>query len=1054
MTETVSSAARSDADLEPATVAERSLVPSYREQGLGVAVADYSFEAPDESVTPRLDILHTLGELARQADPRRIEGPKLPFVVVSLVAFNGLMDATALGNLMPSIQATFGLDLAFLLTLATVTQFSQQLIAPPMGWLADRVKRVWMARAGSVVSALSAVLQAIAPGVGLLAVARTVNGLGQGVSQPAGQPLLADYYGTSSRGRVFAGLWFFGVLGGTIGPTVSGFLAGPLGWRGTLLVLGLIALVLSLLTFLIREPRRGYLDRLEMGASDRLARQEQKPMSFAGGWRAAWSVRTMRRMWLAAPFAAVAQLVSLQLMPYYYSEAFGLSPAQRGVLVTIGLTVGLVGIAVAGPLTDRYILTRPSRIMTIAAVVAVGGAVEIAVLAVSPWLALSFAVTLPLSFAGVGLVPMQLALTSLVIPARLRGLGLATQTWFQLIGGVLVIVVVQVMPSNDIRSALWLFVPFGLLTALMYASAGQFISRDMRAALAANLAGEEAERAAAAGHTKLVVCRDLDVSYGEVQVLFNVDFDVEAGEIVALLGTNGAGKSTLLRAIAGVQQPSNGAIFVDSVDTTHLPSYEAAGRGVVLMPGGNAVFPTLSVEENLRAAAYLYRTDEDYLAERTDEVYRMFPVLAERRRQPAGNLSGGEQQMVGLAQALLMRPKLLMVDELSLGLAPKVVDHLLETLRRIHQQGTTIILVEQSLNVALSIAGRAVFMEKGEVKFSGPTEELLRRPDLIRAVFMGGRAARSRPITGRAPAALDEPIGPLLSVTALRVGFGGVQALDGLDLTVDDGEIVGLIGPNGAGKTTLFDVISGFVRPDAGRILLADEDVTGVSPDGRANRGLGRSFQNARLFSALTVRENLTTAMERRAVKSVLAGALWLPSVRRSERRLARRVDDLIELLGLEAYADKFLGELSTGTRRAVDMACVMAAEPKLLLLDEPSSGLAQAETEALGPVLLRLAAETGCGMLVIEHDLPLVTSISQRLVAMESGRVLASGPPDAVATDPKVLAAYLSATEDTLVRSDTADPAMKTIIATVAAATAPPGDGTHNDNHQASAHA
>jgi ABC-type branched-subunit amino acid transport system ATPase component len=258
----------------------------------------------------------------------------------------------------------------------------------------------------------------------------------------------------------------------------------------------------------------------------------------------------------------------------------------------------------------------------------------------------------------------------------------------------------------------------------------------------------------------------------------------------------------------------------------------------------------------------------------------------------------------------------------------------------------------------------------------------------------------------------------ILEVAGLRKAFGGIVAVDGVAFAIDKPGIYGLIGPNGAGKTTLFDVISGFVTPDAGAVVLAGADVTTASPDTRARLGLGRSFQNARLFPALTVRENIAVALERRTVKSPVLGALWAPQVRTSERRIGKQVSRLVDLMGLAPYADKVLAELSTGTRRAVDVACIIALEPSVLLLDEPSSGLAQAETEALGPLLTRIVRETGCGMLVIEHDIPLVTSLSDELVAMESGRVLLSGPPDEVRNDPRVLASYLAASDDVVSRS------------------------------------
>src|SRR5581483_913410 len=236
--------------------------------------------------------------------------------------------------------------------------------------------------------------------------------------------------------------------------------------------------------------------------------------------------------------------------------------------------------------------------------------------------------------------------------------------------------------------------------------------------------------------TPLASCRGVDVAYGPVQVLFGVDFDVERGEIVALLGTNGAGKSTLLKALSGLIAPTAGTVTFDGRDITAADAEAVTRAGVSLMPGGKGIFPTVTVDEHLRLAAWTFRKDTDRIEAARAEVLGLFPILAERASQPAGYLSGGEQQMLALAQAFMTKPRLLLVDELSLGLAPTVVGHLLDVLRTVHAAGTTIVIVEQSVNVALTLAERAVFMETGEVRFTGPTAELLERPDLLRSVFI------------------------------------------------------------------------------------------------------------------------------------------------------------------------------------------------------------------------------------------------------------------------------------------------------------------------------
>src|SRR5581483_9847052 len=280
-------------------------------------------------------------------------------------------------------------------------------------------------------------------------------------------------------------------------------------------------------------------------------------------------------------------------------------------------------------------------------------------------------------------------------------------------------------------------------------------------------------------------------------------------------------------------------------------------------------------------------------------------------------------------------------------------------------------------------------------------------PDLARSVFLGRAAAAAGRQTRRKKIPAERPVA--LSTHDLSVTFGGIHAVEEVSIDIREREILGIIGPNGAGKTTVFDSISGFVATSSGVIALGDHDVTDLTPDRRAALGLGRSFQDARLFPSMTVRQAVATALDRHVrVRDPLAAFVISPAVRASERQVAQEVDRLIELLHLQAFADKFVGELSTGTRRIVDIACSLAHDPKVLLLDEPSSGLAQRETEALGPVLVDIRDRTGAALLVIEHDIPLVSSISDELVALELGRVVTRGRPRDVVNHPDVVEGYL----------------------------------------------
>jgi branched-chain amino acid transport system ATP-binding protein len=572
---------------------------------------------------------------------------------------------------------------------------------------------------------------------------------------------------------------------------------------------------------------------------------------------------------------------------------------------------------------------------------------------------------------------------------------------------------------------------------LVIASASSLVDGDIRNVWQATAARSELLYERRQGRSKLLLVRDLDVRYGDVRVLFDVNLEVEEGQIIALLGTNGAGKSTLLRAISGVVEADGGAVVLDGRDITHAPPNEIARLGVGQVPGGQGVFGGLSVTENLRAAAWMGRRRAREAEDRLAEVIEMFPVLGERLEDPAADLSGGQQQQLALAMAFLSRPQLLLVDELSLGLAPVVVEQLVGILRRINEAGTTVILVEQSVNVALTLADTAYFMEKGEIRFHGPTSELLERPDVLRSVFLEGaqagldvaahgsssevRVGDARPAAPAAPAGggLHEAATPALELRELWVRFGGIRAVDDVSLAVAPGEVVGLIGPNGAGKTTLFDLTCGFTRAGGGQVLVAGRDLTRAGPESRATAGLGRSFQDARLFPSLTVAETIATALHRWVdVRDPFNAAMRLPVQQDSEQAVHWYADLLIDLLGLGAFRSKLVGELSTGSRRVVDLACVLALRPSVVMLDEPSSGIAQREAEALAPLIVRIRDTLGASVMVIEHDMPLVSAVSDRLVALDQGRVVTEGTADEVLAHPEVVASYLGTTDEVIARS------------------------------------
>ena len=950
-----------------------------------------------------------------------------PVLVLGFMTFFQTFDTRAF--YLAQVEITRDLNIEYSTIIGTVATVGTLAVfaALAIGWYGDRHRRVPLVAAGAIISGVFAMLTGRATSGFTYGAARVGDDLSDTASQVPRYSLIADYYPAHVRGKVFAlmGLFYRAAL--VMAPLVAGGMIVYWGWRTAFAVLGLLIVATGVATLLrLKEPVRGYMERRAVGADEDVSLTEDEPLSFGEGWRTILSVRTLRRTLLADVFSTLSEGIYALFFPVFLAERYGLTALERGFVLAPAALLGVAGAYFGGGLIDTLIRRNPGRVLTVRGVLEVVSVLGLIGAAIEPPIGVlvvlySFNV-LGLSLTG----PAANAVYSQVIPPSVRTQGL------QLFGLAALPTTIIGLPlfgailrEYGYDQVFWGLVPFALIGAVIATSAGAFFALDMRAAFAASVASEEWRKAKREGDTKLLVCRDVDVHYDGVQVLFGVDFDVRQGEIVALLGTNGAGKSTLLRAITGTQEASSGAIVFDGRDITHMPPHEIAARRVISMPGGRGVFPGLSVRENLLLGNWLNDDEADVQA-RMHEVLELFPVLRERADTPASHLSGGQQQMLSLAQAFLCKPQLLLIDELSLGLSPSVVAQLLDVVRAIHAQGTTIIIVEQSVNVALTIAEKAIFMEKGEVRFVGNTADLLRRPDILRAVYVKGTGSLSGASGGAAASrerdrrALElGQARPVLEVAGITKRFGGVTALDDFSLALREGEVLGLIGPNGSGKTTLFDIVSGFQAADAGRVSFDGVDVSGLAPEERARRGLIRRFQDARLFPSLTVFETLLVSLEERLeVKSPLLSAFGMRQSRKAERRLRVQADRLIDLLELGAYRDKFVKELSTGLRRIVDIACVLAADPKVLLLDEPSSGIAQSEAEGLGPLLRRVRFETGCSIMIIEHDMPLISVVSDELVAMEQGRFIMRGSASEVLNDERVIQSYLGTTEETVNRS------------------------------------
>jgi ABC-type branched-subunit amino acid transport system ATPase component len=505
---------------------------------------------------------------------------------------------------------------------------------------------------------------------------------------------------------------------------------------------------------------------------------------------------------------------------------------------------------------------------------------------------------------------------------------------------------------------------------------------------------------------ELLCVRDLQVAYGAASpALRGVSVQVPSGGMIAVLGANGAGKSTLLRAISGTLPFAGGRVVGGSVefDGRRIDAQDPATiarTGVVQVPEGRQVFEDLTVEENLRAGGLA--VDRARRRQARDRMFDLFPLLRERAGQRAGLLSGGEQQMLAIARALMTMPRLLLLDEPSLGLAPRMVQHIAEVIAAIRQSGTAIVLVEQNAAMALALSETAYVLEVGQVTTHGPAAQLA-ATDEVRQRYLGVQSGPTAPRQDRARTA---PIA--LAVQRLSVRFGGVAALAEVSFAVAQGSVHALIGPNGAGKSTCLNVLTGVYRTASGSARYQDEELTRLAPHHIARLGVGRTFQNLALSASATVRQNLLLGRHRLTRAGFLSAGLHLPTARREQADQERHMIGVAEMLELDGVLNRIVSTLAYGMRKRVELARALCAQPTLLLLDEPVAGMTAAESTALAQMLARIRTELGITILLVEHDMAFVMGIADEVTVLDFGRRIAGGDPSEIQRHPEVIRAYL----------------------------------------------
>jgi branched-chain amino acid transport system ATP-binding protein len=953
--------------------------------------------------------------------PARLR-PWLPLVAVmgfsTFVQVNGL----ALFLLLPDIKDGYHLGLAFV-TLVLAVRIQIGLATDvPVAVVANRGWRMHLTCAGMVAFVACSILCAVAGMIGgviLLDVAVVGVAAATGAFTSTQNSLLADYYPAEIRARVYYAQRAAIVFGLSVTPLLVAWLKLYYSWQTIVWVLAAPVAIFIVIGLVVGEPDPGDVD------------PGDEPPTLPETARVVFANPSARRIYHSLPLFAAAVIGIEQFANLFYENVLHQDASQRHTILGAVQPFALIGLLVGMVVVQRMMVKNVARAVRAIALGATLAGVCLVALALAPDLGWAIGAHIAYALASSWLVAGVYTVISVLLPSRMLTLGFALSTvWFQFGVGVVAPAGLSLAVAVDgrwgFRAGMVVFAVLYLAGSLVLRSSAGSLDEDLARTRISALADEEGRLARAAGRTKLLMVRSLDAGYEGFQVLFGVDLDVDEGEIVALLGTNGAGKTTLLRAISGLTVPTAGEVLLDGRAITTWDPNRIVDHGVVQIPGGRGVFPTLTVAESLRVASWRYHGDDAAAAAALDEVLGYFPTLADRWDVHAGSLSGGEQQMLSLAQAFLARPRLLMIDELALGLAPIVVESLLEIVRTIHDRGTAVLLVEQSVNLALRLADRAVFMERGRIVDSQPVAELRDRDQLVRAVFLDGAAeslpsAAPGPTTGPArrtvrPLTADgggaQAAGPVLAGTQLVKRFGGVVAVNRVDVELFDGEILGLIGPNGAGKTTVFELLSGHLPADGGAVSLFGQEVTDWPAQRRAAAGLARSFQSARLWPGLTVQESVNLAVSKcEPSPGVLASMLSLPQVSRAERRIASIGDGIIDSLGLAPYRDQLTSDLSTGTRRLVELAVMVALRPRVLLLDEPSAGISAAETDQLVPLLLATKERLGCSVMLIEHDITLMRQVADRIAALDAGEIVAVGPADEVLHHPRVIESYLGAT-------------------------------------------
>lgn len=674
-------------------------------------------------------------------------GGAATFVVLLLLASLDELQTAAITVLAPDMRDTFGVSDGTITFIAASSSAFVVFGAIPMGWAADRMKRVPIIGWSSVFFTFMVFLSGLAPNAFAFFWARFGVGIAKANTIPVHSSILADTYPIGIRGRL-------GAIGGgsarlvaVLSPVLVGAVAvaanGPGevdGWRWAYYLFGIPVALLAIAAFFLKEPPRGQWEKIDV-LGESFVEEDPLPVSLDAAFSRLMQIRTIKTVVVGFSALGFGLFTVPVLESLYLEERWNLDPLDRGITITVGGLFAVLGLLYVGPKFDRLWREDPTRSLRMVGICIGVGTLFKPIQYAVPNVPLFIAFGVPQTVLFIAAFAMVGPLMQSIVPYRLRGSGTALITLYIFFigaagGGLISLLFTDAWGPRT--TALVLSVPTSILGGWILYRGARHIRHDLSLNVQELLDEQDEEkRRHESGEIPALQVNNLDFCYGPVQVLFDVGFELKKGETLALLGTNGAGKSTLLRVISGLGTPRRGVVRLGGRTITYTSPQLRAALGVHQLPGGKGVFPGMTVHQNLTMGAYIHRRDRDDVTGRIDRVLELFPDLAQRQGQGAASLSGGQRQMLALARVLLHDPEILLIDELSLGLAPTVVQDLLVIIERLQEQGQTIIIVEQSLNVALAVADRAIFLEKGQIRFEGPAQELLERDDLARAVFLG-----------------------------------------------------------------------------------------------------------------------------------------------------------------------------------------------------------------------------------------------------------------------------------------------------------------------------